>query len=65
MPELGTMILMNYRVTENIELPFSITPFLRIEGDFKLELEVELKNVMQEKMSIKQLQLNVKLPMET
>ena len=46
MPELGTVILMNYRVTENIELPFSITPFLRIEGDFKLELEVELKNVM-------------------
>ena len=62
MPPIGEFTLMNYRICKNFIIPFSVTPFLSLENPYKLELELNVRNELDDKAIAKLLEISFNIP---
>lgn len=53
---------MNYRLSKFFLIPFAVTPYIRIEKDFFLEIEIQLKNELCEFKNAKYVNLRFNTP---
>jgi len=64
-PPDGEFELMRYRKTENVGLPFNITPYVRDLGGNKLEIVVSLESTYDAKLVSSHVELTIPLPQNT
>ncbi len=64
-PQIGEFNLINYRLDKFFSIPFQVTPYINLENDFKLEIEIELKNELNNDQICKQLTLKLNIPEQT
>jgi len=64
-PPDGEFELMRYRVTENVELPFKITPSIHSHGRTRLEITVTVKANFEAKQSANKVEVLIPVPKTT
>jgi len=64
-PPDGEFELMRYRVTENVELPFKITPSIHTHGRTRIEITVTVKATFEAKQIANKVQVLIPVPKTT
>ncbi len=54
--------MINYRLDKFYTIPFQVTPYINLENDYKLEIEIELKNELDKEKICKHLTLKLNVP---
>lgn len=63
-PPIGEFEVMNYWIKNHFDIPFSLTSFLKQDSPYKIEFEINLRNLIDPKLDAKIVEIRFSVPQQ-